>query len=169
LLGTALGPVGASSGPGYWIPPGTDFASDVRILRSDSAEIEAPGATPPEGANWNDEDWRMLLDGALGPWAFAMVDGNVVSICHCARLWERGTEAGVWTHPAHRGRGHAAAVTAAWASLAAADGRELFYSTSADNLASQAVAGKLGLQPIGWTWKLAPPAANDAPPVPAGA
>jgi RimJ/RimL family protein N-acetyltransferase len=128
------------------------FTSDVAIARSDSGEAAPLRNRPPDGANWGDEEWRALLDGALGPWAFAMAEGEVVSICHCARLWERGAEAGVWTHPDHRRRGYAAAVTAAWAALAATDGRELFYSTSADNDASQRVAARLKLRPTGWIW-----------------
>ena len=152
-----FGPVEVSSGPSYWIPPETAFASDVLILRSDSADAESLPETPPDGAHWRDGEWRELLDGALGPWAFAIVGGNVVSICHCARLSERGAEAGVWTHPDHRGRGHAAAVTAAWASVLASKGRTLFYSTSAENVSSQRVAARLRLRPIGWMWRLVPP------------
>jgi len=149
-----VGPVEVSSGPSYWIPPETAFASDVLILRSGSAGAESLPETPPDGANWRDDEWRELIDGALGPWAFAIVDGNVVSICHCARITERGAEAGVWTHPDHRGRGHAAAVTAAWASVLASSGRTLFYSTSAENVSSQRVAARLRLRPIGWMWRL---------------
>ncbi|MFF3665559.1 GNAT family protein [Microtetraspora malaysiensis] len=47
-----------------------------------------------------------------------------------------------------------AATTAAWADLLSADCPHLFYSTSADNLSSQRVAGRLGLRAIGWLWKL---------------
>jgi predicted GNAT family acetyltransferase len=84
----------------------------------------------------------------------AVSDGEVVSICHCARLSDRGAEAGVWTDAKYRGRGLAAAVTAAWASLLAGSGRTLFYSTSAENVSSQRVAARLGLREIGWMWKV---------------
>jgi predicted GNAT family acetyltransferase len=87
----------------------------------------------------------------------AVSDGEVVSICHCARLSERGAEAGVWTDEDHRGRGLAAAVTAAWASLLEGSGRVLFYSTSAENVSSQRVAARLGLREIGWMWKVSRP------------
>ena len=69
---------------------------------------------------------------------------------------DRGAEAGTWTDPDFQRRGYAAAVTAAWASLFAPTGRQLFYSTSADNRSSQRVAERLGLHPIGWLWKIAP-------------
>jgi hypothetical protein len=44
-------------------------------------------------------------------------------------------------------RGLAAAVTAAWSAQVA--DRTAFYSTSEDNLASQGVARRLGLRPLG--------------------
>ncbi|WP_066951337.1 GNAT family N-acetyltransferase [Microtetraspora fusca] len=70
------------------------------------------------------------------------------------RRTRAGAEAGTWTDPAFRGRGYAAATTAAWAGLLSADCPHLFYSTSADNLSSQRVAGRLGLRAIGRLWKL---------------
>lgn len=111
----------------------------------------------PPRANWSGEEWNALVDGALGPWAMVTGDAQVIAICHSARLTERGAEAGVWTDPDHRGQGHAAAVTAAWASLLAGSGRALFYSTSSTNTSSQRVAARLNLRPIGWTWRLASP------------
>ena len=85
-------------------------------------------------------------------------DDRVVSLCHSARLTDRGAEAGTWTDPDYRGRGYAAAATAAWGSLLASSGRTLFYSTSSDNLSSQRVAERLELPLIGWMWKIAPAA-----------
>jgi predicted GNAT family acetyltransferase len=84
----------------------------------------------------------------------AAVDDQVISLCHSARLTEVAAEAGVWTDPRHRGHGLAAATTAAWASLLAPTGRQLFYSTSADNRSSQQVTARLGLRCIGWTWQV---------------
>jgi RimJ/RimL family protein N-acetyltransferase len=87
-------------------------------------------------------------------------DGDrVVSIGHTPRpLTPRSAECGVWTDPDFRGRGYAAATAAAWAALVRPTGRELFYSTDADNHSSRRVAERLRLRPIGWTWQLHAPA-----------
>jgi hypothetical protein len=157
LLKDSLGPVVLSVGPSYVISPTTAFESGVEIQRSDGESTEALRNQVAKRANWSAEEWNLLLDGSFGPWAIATIDGRVIAICHCARLADRGAEAGVWTDPEFRGQGHAAAVTAAWASLLAPSGRHLFYSTSATNLSSQRVAARLDLHLIGWMWKLSGP------------
>jgi RimJ/RimL family protein N-acetyltransferase len=154
LLEDAFGPVVLSSGLSYVIPPGGRFSSSADVIRSEDAEVSSLSERAPSSANWDDDEWRMLLDGVLGPWAMASIDGRIVSICHCARLADKGAEAGVWTDPDFRGQGHAAAVVAAWASLLAPTGRHLFYSTFRDNLSSQRVAARLRLRQIGWTWEM---------------
>jgi predicted GNAT family acetyltransferase len=78
----------------------------------------------------------------------------VFSLCFCSRLTNSAAEAGLRTEADHRRRGYGAAVTAAWAYQVVATGMVAFYSTSSDNLASQAVAARLGLRPIGWRWQL---------------
>lgn len=157
LLAAWVGPTEVSAGPSYVIPPATELQSTAEIVRSGYGQGDAVRELNPAGANWTAEEWSLLFDGRLGPWAAAMEAGQVVAICHSARLTDRGAEAGVWTDPRFRGRGHAAAVTAAWASLLAPSGRRLFYSTSADNLSSQRVAARLRLRLIGWLWKLSSP------------
>jgi RimJ/RimL family protein N-acetyltransferase len=88
----------------------------------------------------------MILDG-----------GCAVSICHTPGLVRtHAAECGVWTQPAFRGRGYAAAVTSEWAAIMRSSGRYLFYSTDSDNASSQRVAERLRLRLIGWTWCLAP-------------
>jgi RimJ/RimL family protein N-acetyltransferase len=123
------------------------------VLSGDQ-RAEALRKENPARSRWSDEEWGLLIDGALGPWAMAVSDGEVVSICHSARLSERGAEAGVWTDADCRGRGYAAAVTAAWAGLLEGSGRTLYYSTSAENLSSQRVAARLGLRGMWGMWRL---------------
>ena len=156
LLKDSLGSVEISSGPSYVIPPGTAFSSSAEIQRSDDDNIDALRDRNPE-LTWTAEEWQQLVDGTFGPWALASVGGQVIAICHSARLTVRAAEAGIWTDPDFRGQGHAAAVTAAWASLPALSGRVLFYSTSATNFSSQRVAARLNLRPIGWMWQISAP------------
>lgn len=163
LLEDAFGPVVLTSGLSYLIPPGVTFSSTAAVTRSDGAEASSLGGRAPSSANWTDDEWRMLLDGVLGPWAMASIDGRIVSICHCARLADKGAEAGVWTDPDFRGQGHAAAVVAGWASLLAPTGRHLFYSTFRENLSSQRVAARLRLRHIGWIWEISRQPATDSP------
>jgi hypothetical protein len=102
-------------------------------------------------------DVRPLLperDAVLDPpWAVTIVDGRVAAVCETARSAPLSVEAGVWTYEPHRRRGLGTVVTGAWLDLVGAD-RTAFYSTSADNHASQGVARRLGLTPIGQWWQV---------------
>jgi hypothetical protein len=155
LLEPPLGPADIAGGPGFVIPPGTSFRATTEVQTSEQQDTDLLLNQDVGRLNWPADEWRQLIAGELGPWAMAIIDRRVVSTCHSARLTDRGAEAGVWTDPAFRGQGHAAAVTAAWAQLLTGSGRTLFYSTSAANVSSQRVAARLRLRPIGWLWKLA--------------
>ena len=82
----------------------------------------------------------------LMPPVYAVVQGgHAVTVCFSSRIPSLADEAGVNTHESHRGRGYAPAVVASWANAIRGLGRTPLYSTRWDNIASQAVARKLGL------------------------
>jgi RimJ/RimL family protein N-acetyltransferase len=145
-----------TGGPYYLVPAGTRFGSAAQITVSTSRAVDAHRSRNP--GNWAPDEWDQLLDGRLGPWAIATIDRRVVSICHTPRVMtDRAAECGVWTDPDFRGHGHAAAVTAAWATMLEPTGRYLFYSTDATNRSSRQVAARLNLRLLGWTWNLVKP------------
>lgn len=123
----------------------------------DTLSTPAAGVTPITRANLHllrllDWDLEALAAGELEGWSPMMAlvaDGAAVSLAFSARLTERVAEAGVNTLEGYRGRGYAPAVVTAWAHAIRASGRIPLYSTSWDNLASQAVARKLGLVQYG--------------------
>ena len=156
LLEERVGPTAVRSGPYYVVPRRCTFTSDAEIHRSTDAVSDLLRRGNP--GNWEPQEWEDLLDNKLdGPWAMAVTDGRVVSICHTPRVMsEEAAECGAWTDPAYRGRGYAAATVAAWAEILHPTGRELFYSTDAENKSSQRVAERLRLRLIGWTWNLEP-------------
>jgi len=156
LLEPACSPLSLHASLYYVVEPPVRVEMRTRVVRSDSAEAQS--LTDLNPGNWATGEWQELLDGVLGPWAMALDDGRVVSICHTPRpMSDRAAECGVWTHPDYRGRGHAAEVTAVWADILRPSGRFLFYSTLPENLASQRVAARLQLRSIGRTWSLLRP------------
>lgn len=100
-----------------------------------------------------------LLKGALDEWVWdaetgapmmaALADGRAVSVCASVRISGAAHCAGVETAAAYRGRGLAEHAVAGWARLVRERGAEPFYATTFDNLASQKVARRLGLNLIG--------------------
>ncbi|MFI0257896.1 GNAT family N-acetyltransferase [Streptomyces sp. NPDC017056] len=167
LLAASLGPVHTASGPSYLVlPDRIRFAPTAPVVRSDGPPAAIDALRTANPGNWGTDEWHDLLDGTLGPWAMALAPGgghpsHVVSICHTPCRSDRGAEAGTWTRPGHRGRGHAATVTAAWARLMSPGTRHLFYSTTAANHSSQHVAARLGLRPLGTLWKVSPPGSGE--------
>jgi RimJ/RimL family protein N-acetyltransferase len=127
-------------GPGY-------------IAASDPPPIEVDAEVAPAAGQrlhpWIAERWH---ETTLPPLELAfgvIVRGEVVAVCHSARLGPAAAEAGVETAEEFRQRGYAAAATAAWVRAVRASGRDAFYSTDWENVASQGVARKLGLQLLG--------------------
>ncbi|HZU14205.1 MAG TPA: GNAT family N-acetyltransferase [Chloroflexota bacterium] len=133
-----------SAGPIYRFPAAVPVPGDVVQVTGENLEITR-------------DTYPWLLDELPAWWpCFAVVrDGAAVSLCFSSRIGSSACEAGVHTLRAFRGRGFAASVTAAWAVAVRAGNRIPLYSTSWENLASQAVARRLGLTVIGsemiWT------------------
>jgi len=141
---------GMHGGPSYYVEKPIVYEHDIPVVRSDSPHATDVLTMRPD--NWQPDEWVELVNGGAGaPWAMVLHKNRVVSICHSPRNKPTGAEAGTWTDPEFRGRGYAAATTAAWSEMLST---HLFYSTSAENYSSQHVAERLGLRPIGWIWKL---------------
>jgi RimJ/RimL family protein N-acetyltransferase len=123
-----------AGGPAYRFPESITAPGNVTQLTDSNRDLTR-------------ETFRWLYDDLAG-WApgFAVVeDGQAVSVCFSSRNGVDAAEAGVDTLPDYRGRGYAVAVTAAWAAAIRESRRIPLYSTGWDNLASQAVARRLGL------------------------
>jgi GNAT superfamily N-acetyltransferase len=93
-------------------------------------------------------DWRDEVDERQ-PFMVAVENGSAVALCSSVRITGAAHAAGVETLPAARRRGLASQVVAAWARAVAELGAIPLYSTSWDNVASQAVARRLGMPLIG--------------------
>src|SRR3989442_2030372 len=133
-------------GPAYLIPEGTQAPTDaVLITKERGRMLEA-------GFSWMIPHLMAGVD--IGPITAAVVNGSAVSICYCARLSPLGAEAGVVTLDSMRGRGHATAAVAAWAT--AVRRRELLplYRTSWGKAACQPVAEKVGAVCYGEDWEI---------------
>lgn len=147
--------------------PGLSAVVDAHIPSGEAWELYAGPAyafpevlTIPDGVTLVEPGHEVLLAehfAFTGTWLreswpcyAVLADGQAVAICDSARRTAYVAEAGVDTAEEFRGRGYAALVTTAWAQAIRAAGITPVYSTSADNLASQAVARKLGLREIGW-------------------
>lgn len=127
-------------GPSYVVPGALPVPVGVQLVAGHDGDEEPLRGMMPE------RDRTSLL----GPWTVAVVDGQVAAVCETARSAPRSVEAGVRTYEPYRRQGLAAAATSAWATQVS--GRTAFYSTSAGNLASQGVARRLGLHPLGQWW-----------------
>lgn len=148
-LGAALGrddPIGTVfHGPAYRFGERVEVAADadVAVIDDDSAHLlEAHFPYT-----------RSILERRQ-PVVGAILDGRVVAACWSSRVRPTACEAGVATEGPYRGRGLAPLVVSRWRHEVERDGRVPLYSTEWDNLASQAVAGKLRLIPYADTYSL---------------
>ncbi|MEZ4615428.1 MAG: GNAT family N-acetyltransferase [Caldilineaceae bacterium] len=132
-------------GPAYWVPEDAGTSQQATMITTANAELlrrHFADLLEPDAYH------------TIGPVAAVVVDGHAVSVCFCSRIPGRATEAGVNTHPDYRGRGYATAAVAGWAAALYQQNCLPLYSTSWDNLASQAVARKLGMVGYGEDWSL---------------
>jgi RimJ/RimL family protein N-acetyltransferase len=121
-------------GPAYRFPATLPATSGTVAVTQENAEILRPHL----------EEW---LDDPphLQPMIASLSDGRAVAICGSVRRGQEAHEAGVETALAFRGRGHATRAVSRWAEAVRDMGLIPLYSTSWENIASQAVAQALGL------------------------
>jgi hypothetical protein len=139
LLAEYSPPEGVWNGPAYAFPGELPAPADIMHVDGPTRDLLRPFA---------DSDRDVSDDTLLARWpcVVRLEHGVPVALCFSARLTEHAAEAGVDTLAAFRGRGHAVAVVAGWANIIRASGRIPLYSTSWDNVASQGVARRLGLE-----------------------
>ena len=143
-------------GPIHLLPHGTMWRSEAVIVTQGTPQGDALVARlakdgmPPSlvEAGFND------LSDFWEPWCVALAGGEIASIAFAARLGANAADIGVHTMREFRGRGFAAAATAAWSAMPMLRERTLFYSTHRDNLSSQRVIARLGLPFLGESLRL---------------
>jgi RimJ/RimL family protein N-acetyltransferase len=126
------------AGPAYTFPDDLSIpAQVVRITDENSHLLKEEFA------------WLRTERPTCEPALAVVIEVRAVSVAFSSRLAERAAEVGVNTLEPFRGRGHASRVVAAWAIAVREMGQVPLYSTSWENLASQGVARRLGLQLYG--------------------
>jgi GNAT superfamily N-acetyltransferase len=130
---------------------GLRYEHSATIVQADTAEgDELLGRLMEKGLPQSLLDAGFLsLEDLWWPWSVALEGRDIASMAFSPRLTKASAEIGVFTFPAFRGRGLAAAVTASWSALECLSGRALIYSTRTANRASRNVAARLGLRSIG--------------------
>lgn len=131
-------------------------ADDPRILSSGTGAGEALlGALARDGMPAHLAEAGFVgLGDFWAPWCALVDEGEIAAMAFAARLGA-AAEVGVYTFPRWRGRGFAAAVTAAWSGIPGLCGHELFYSCHVSNASSRRVAARLGLEHIGMGLRIA--------------
>ncbi len=130
-------------GPIAWRRAGPAYAFPRDLPKPDGAVLITPANAcllDPLLTEWHGD--------VLGrPFLYAsVVDSRAVSACTSSRTTPEADEAGVETAASFRGCGHARRAVLAWAQAVQNHGRIPLYSTSWDNVASQAFARSLGLR-----------------------
>jgi predicted GNAT family acetyltransferase len=134
-------------GPDDW-----EAFSEIR-LRSLADSPDAFGSTLQREQTFAEDDWRRRLTGAV----YAVLDPDPVSVggvfddAGVTRVW------GMWTEPAHRGRGHARAILDTL--LPAGVSAELHVNTA--NATARAVYERFGFVGTGVLEPLRPGSAQQ--------
>lgn len=144
------------SGLVWHLPNSIGHTSDVRVFRSGTEQGNALLERFARDGVQTDlfEMGFTNVDEFWTPWCAVFCGDDVASLGFTARLGRNSAEHGLVTVPKHRSRGFGANATAAWASHPELESRILFYSTSVSNLSSRRVTARLGLRPIGRSWRL---------------
>lgn len=119
------------AGPSYYLPSNQTHDA-VTITLQNLALLEAHF------------DWLLTTVADYAPVTATVVHGKAVAVCFCARITPKVAEAGVHTEDIYRGHGYATNAVRGWTTAVRATERLPLYSTSWTNLASQAIARKLG-------------------------
>jgi len=155
IVGTSETLTPHNHGPIHRLPRGTRGTADVAIVSNGTPEGNAlrvrilRDGMPRELFEAGFTDLTHIWE----PWCATLVDDAIASIAFAARKSLLAADVGVFTVASHRGRGLAAAVTAAWSTLLPRQ-PALFYSTHRDNDASRRVIAKLGLPFVGESFSL---------------
>jgi RimJ/RimL family protein N-acetyltransferase len=80
--------------------------------------------------------------------ALRLVDGQVAAVCAAGDVTESLWDVGIDTIDGHRRQGHATAAFRALAAHMAAAGRQPVWGAEDDNVASMALAARLGFMPV---------------------
>lgn len=121
---------------------------------------------PGNVAEITQDNADLLRGGGLAPWIpdiphrrpffAALENGRAAAVCVSARISKPAHEAGVETDPFWRRRGCALRAVAAWTrAVQDLNGPTPYYSTTWDNIASQAIAARLGFTFIGTDYNIA--------------
>jgi len=126
------------AGPLYTFSDLSASDAAATVIGADNADLLSGGL----------DEWREEVHRGL-PMMAIVREGRAVSICTSAAVSPRAHSAGVETLAAYRGRGFAAQAVTAWARAVQTLGAVPFYATTFDNLSSQRVARRLGLDLVG--------------------
>ena len=126
------------TGPAFVFPEQFPSSARAVAITEGNADVLRPYLAP----------W--IPDVTLNPPLFAVLhEGAAVAVCCSVRRTPAAHEAGVETAPEFRGRGYASDAVSAWARAVRELGVIPLYSTSWSNVASRAVARRLGLRLFG--------------------